>query len=188
MEWTKTHVFSTMHICWGALAGLHYHFGIPKYDLPEKMFGVFPHAVLQKNVQLLRGFDDRFYAPHSRHSEVRRADIEQVPNLKILTESPQAGVHIVANTNGRQYFITGHLEYDRMTLAGEYFRDKEKGCKIAVPAHYFPDDDPSKPPLYTWGCCANLLFANWINHCVYQLTPYDLQRLELYNWEWEAGL
>ena len=188
MEWTKTHVFSTMHICWGALAGLHYHFGIPKYDLPIKMFGVFPHAVLQKNVQLLRGFDDCFYAPHSRHSEVRRADIEQVPNLKILTESPQAGVHIVANTNGRQYFITGHLEYDRMTLAEEYFRDKEKGCKIAVPAHYFPDDDPSKPPLYTWGCCANLLFANWINHCVYQLTPYDLQRLELYNWEWEAGL
>ena len=132
MEWTKTHVFSTMHICWGALAGLHYHFGIPKYDLPEKMFGVFPHAVLQKNVQLLRGFDDRFYAPHSRHSEVRRADIEQVPNLKILTESPQAGVHIVANTNGRQYFITGHLEYDRMTLAGEYFRDKEnrRSCPL----------------------------------------------------------
>lgn len=109
-------------------------------------------------------------------------------NLAILTESPQAGVHIVANTNGRQYFITGHLEYDRMTLAEEYFRDKEKGLPIAVPAHYFPDDDPSKPPLYTWGCCANLLFANWINHCVYQLTPYDLQRLELYNWEWEAGL
>lgn len=188
MEWTKTHVFSTMHICWGALAGLNYHFGIPKYDLPEKMFGVFPHEVLQKNVQLLRGFDDCFYAPHSRHSEVRRADIEQVPNLKILTESPQAGVHIVANTNGRQYFITGHLEYDRMTLAGEYFRDKEKGLPIAVPAHYFPNDDPSQPPLYTWGCCANLLFANWINHCVYQLTPYDLQRLELYNWEWEAGL
>ena len=188
MDYSRENVYSTIHLCWGALAGLYYHFGVRKVHLPEKMFGVFPHAVLQKNVQLLRGFDDRFYAPHSRHSEVRRADIEQVPNLKILTESPQAGVHIVANTNGRQYFITGHLEYDRMTLAEEYFRDKEKGLPIAVPAHYFPDDDPSKPPLYTWGCCANLLFANWINHCVYQLTPYDLQRLELYNWEWEAGL
>ena len=117
MDYTKENVYSTIHLCWGALAGLYYHFGVRKVHLPEKMFGVFPHAVLQKNVQLLRGFDDRFYAPHSRHSEVRRADIEQVPNLKILTESPQAGVHIVANTNGRQYFITGHLEYDRMTVS-----------------------------------------------------------------------
>jgi len=119
---------------------------------------------------------------------VRRSDIEQVPQLQILTESEQAGVHIVANNNGRQYFITGHLEYDRTTLAEEYCRDRDKGLQIAVPYHYFPEDNPEKPPLYTWGCCANLLFSNWINHCVYQLTPYELQRLDLYNWDWEAGL
>jgi homoserine O-succinyltransferase len=188
MDWTKSHVFSTLHICWGALAGLYHHFGIPKYDLPEKVFGVFLHEVKQKNVQLLRGFDDCFYGPHSRLSEVRREDILAVPQLQILTESQQAGVHIVANNNGRQYFITGHLEYDRSTLAEEYQRDRDKGIDIAVPHHYFPDDDPTKPPLYTWGCSANLLFSNWINHCVYQLTPYDLQRLDLYNWNWEAGL
>lgn len=188
MEWTKTHVFSTMHICWGALAGLYYHFDIPKYDLPEKMFGIFEHKVQQKNIQLLRGFDDCFYAPHSRLSEVRKADIDKIPQLTILTESEQAGVHIVANKNGRQYFVTGHFEYDRMTLSEEYWRDRNKGIDIAVPHHYFPDDNPDMPPLYTWGCSANLLFSNWINHCVYQPTPYDLQCLELYNWNWEAGL
>ena len=188
MEWTKHHVFSTMHICWAALAGLYYHFDVPKYDLPQKMFGVFPQKVLAPHCQLLRGFNDVFHAPHSRHAEVHREDIEKVPRLRILTESELSGVHIVANKNGRQYFITGHSEYDRDTLKEEYFRDREKGAEIAVPYGYFPDDDPAKEPHFSWGCSANLLFSNWINHCVYQLTPYDLTALELYNWEWEAGL
>ena len=187
MEWTKTHVYSTLHICWAAMAGLYYHFGIPKYQLPKKMFGVFQHAVKTPYVQLLRGFDDVFLAPHSRHSEVHREDIEQVKQLQILTESPLAGVHIVANNNGRQYFITGHFEYDRKTLA-EYFRDLQKGCAIDLPYGYFPQDDPTQEPLYTWRCSANLLFSNWLNHCVYQLTPYDLHALQLYNWNWDAGL
>ena len=188
MEWTKTHVYSTLHICWAAMAGLYYHFGIPKYQLPKKMFGVFQHAVKTPYVQLLRGFDDVFLAPHSRHSEVHREDIEQVKQLQILTESQLAGVHIVANNNGRQYFITGHFEYDRKTLAEEYFRDLQKGCAIDLPYGYFPQDDPTQEPLYTWRCSANLLFSNWLNHCVYQLTPYDLHALQLYNWNWDAGL
>lgn len=188
MEWTKTHVYSTLHICWAAMAGLYYHFGIPKYQLSKKMFGVFQHAVKTPYVQLLRGFDDVFLAPHSRHSEVHREDIEQVKQLQILTESPLAGVHIVANNNGRQYFITGHFEYDRKTLAEEYFRDLQKGCAIDLPYGYFPQDDPTQEPLYTWRCSANLLFSNWLNHCVYQLTPYDLHALQLYNWNWDAGL
>ena len=166
MEWTKTHVYSTLHICWAAMAGLYYHFGMPKYQLPKKMFGVFQHAVKTPYVQLLRGFDDVFLAPHSRHSEVHREDIEQVKQLQILTESPLAGVHIVANNNGRQYFITGHFEYDRKTLAEEYFRDLQKGCAIDLPYGYFPQDDPTQEPLYTWRCSANLLFSNWLNHCV----------------------
>lgn len=174
MEWTKSHVFSTLHICWAALAGLYYHFDIPKYDLAQKMFGVFPQHVLEPHCQLLRGFNDVFHAPHSRHAEVHREDIEKVEQLKILTESPLSGVHIVANKNGRQYFITGHSEYDRDTLKGEYFRDKEKGADIALPYDYFPDDDPTKEPHYSWGCSANLLFSNWLNYCVYQQTPYDL--------------
>ena len=188
MEWTKTHVFSTLHICWAALAGLYYHHNIPKYDLPEKMFGIFEHKVQMKNIQLLRGFDDVFLAPHSRLSEVHREDIEKVPNLRILTESDIAGVHIAAHHNGRQYFITGHIEYDRNTLKDEYFRDVDKGIDIHLPHNYFPDNDPQNEPLFTWGCSANLLFSNWINHCVYQLTPYDLTQLDLYNWDWEAGL
>ena len=188
MEWTKSHVFSTLHICWAALAGLYYHFDVPKYDLPQKMFGVFPQHVLEPHCQLLRGFNDVFHAPHSRHAEVHREDIEKVPQLKILTESELSGVHIVANKNGRQYFITGHSEYDRDTLKGEYFRDKEKGAEIAVPYGYFPDDDPTKEPHFSWGCSANLLFSNWLNYCVYQQTPYDLTALELYNWDWQAGL
>lgn len=188
MEWSKTHVFSTLHICWAAQAGLYYHFGIPKYPLAQKMFGIFPHVVEVEHSLLLKGFDECFYVPHSRNTEVRRADIEQVSQLEILTSSPMSGVHIVANKNGRQYFITGHSEYDRDTLKEEYFRDREKGAEIAVPYGYFPDDDPAKEPHFSWGCSANLLFSNWINHCVYQLTPYDLTALELYNWEWEAGL
>ncbi len=188
MEWTKSHVFSTLHICWAALAGLYYHHNIPKYELPRKMFGIFPHKMLEKNVQLLRGFDDEFLAPHSRLSEVRREDIEKCEALTILTESEQAGVHIVGNKNGRQYFITGHFEYDRDTLKGEYFRDVDKGIDIHLPFNYFPDDDPSKEPHFSWGCSANLLFSNWINHCVYQLTPFDITQLDLYNWDWNAGL
>lgn len=188
MEWTKSHVFSTLHICWAALAGLYYHHNIPKYELPRKMFGIFPHKVLEKNVQLLRGFDDTFLAPHSRLSEVRREDIEKCKALTILTESEQAGVHIVGNNNGRQYFITGHFEYDRETLKGEYFRDIDKGINIHLPFNYFPGDDPSEEPPFSWGCSANLLFSNWINHCVYQLTPFDITQLDLYNWDWNAGL
>ena len=188
MEWSKTHVHSTLHICWGAQAGLYYHYGVPKRPLSEKLFGVFRHTVEEPNFMLFRGFDDEFWVPHSRNTTILREDIEKVPQLKILTESELSGVHIVANKNGRQYFITGHSEYDRDTLKGEYFRDKEKGAEIAVPYGYFPDDDPTKEPHFSWGCSANLLFSNWLNYCVYQQTPYDLTALELYNWDWQAGL
>ncbi len=186
MEWSKTHVFSTLHICWGAQAGLYYHFGVPKYLLEKKMFGIFPHRTEVKHSLLLRGFDDVFSVPHSRHTEVRRADIEKVPQLKILTSSEQAGVHIVANKNGRQYFITGHSEYDRNTLAAEYFRDREKGLEIELPVGYFPHDDPTQPPQFSWRCHANLMFSNWLNHCVYQRTPFDLTELLIRRWDWET--
>ena len=160
MEWSKTHVFSTLHICWAAQAGLYYHFGVPKYPLAQKMFGIFPHVVEVEHSLLLKGFDEQFYVPHSRNTEVRREDIEQVPQLEILTSSPISGVHIVANKNGRQYFITGHSEYDRDTIAGEYFRDRDKGIDIHVPYNYFPEDDPSKTPRMTWRCHANLMFSH----------------------------
>jgi homoserine O-succinyltransferase len=173
-EWSKTHVYSTFHICWGAQAGLYYHYGIPKYDLPQKMFGVFPHQVLQPLHPLLRGFDETFYVPHSRHTEVRRDDIQNCPDLEILTESAQSGVHIVADKTGRQFFVTGHSEYDRDTLASEYFRDLEKGLPIQLPSHYFEEDDPQKPPKMLWRSHANLLFVNWLNYFVYQQTPYNL--------------
>ncbi|MBR6107655.1 MAG: homoserine O-succinyltransferase [Oscillospiraceae bacterium] len=188
MEWSKSHVFSTLHICWGAQAGLYYHFGVPKYPLEQKMFGIFPHTAEYKHSLLLRGFDDVFYVPHSRHTEVRREDIEKVKKLRILTSSPESGVHIVANRNGRQYFITGHSEYDRNTLASEYFRDKAKGLDIELPKHYFPDDNPEQPPNFTWRCCANLMFSNWLNYCVYQRTPYRLDELSLRNWDWESEI
>ncbi len=184
MEWSKTHVFSTLHICWGAQAGLYYHFGVPKYPLEQKMFGIFPHIV-EKQALLVQGFDEIFDVPHSRHTEVRREDIEKVSELEILTSSPIAGVHIVANRNGRQYFITGHSEYTRTTLANEYFRDVEKGLPIALPYHYFPNDDPAQQPIFTWRCHANLMFSNWLNYCVYQRTPYDLSELAVRNWNWE---
>ncbi|MCI5816006.1 homoserine O-acetyltransferase MetA [Ruminococcus sp.] len=188
MEWSKTHVFSTLHICWAAQAGLYYHFGVPKYPLAQKMFGIFPHVVEVEHSLLLKGFDEQFYVPHSRNTEVRREDIEQVPQLEILTSSPISGVHIVANKNGRQYFITGHSEYDRDTIAGEYFRDRDKGIDIHVPYNYFPEDDPSKTPRMTWRCHANLMFSNWLNYCVYQRTPYNLDELSVRNWEWEIGI
>lgn len=186
MSWSKTHVFSTLHICWAAQAGLYYHFGIPKYPLPQKMFGIFPHRAEVGNCLLLKGFDDTFLVPHSRNTEVRREDIERVRQLKVLTYSELSGVHIVANTNGRQYFITGHSEYDRDTLAQEYFRDVAKGIDIQVPYNYFPNDDPLKSPEMKWSCTANLMFSNWLNYCVYQKTPYDLEELELRNWLWET--
>lgn len=188
MEWSKTNVFSTLHICWGAQAGLYYHFGIPKYILPDKLFGVFPHKVEVHNAQLLKGFDDVFMVPHSRHTTLIRSDITKVDNLIILASSDKAGAHIIANKNGRQYFIMGHAEYDRETLAGEYMRDKEKGLDIAVPENYFPNDDLDAVPEFTWRCHANLMFSNWLNYCIYQLTPYDLSELELRNWEWEVGV
>jgi len=177
MDWSLRHVFSTFHICMAAQAGLYHHFGIPKYKLDKKMFGVFPHTVKKKNVQLLRGFDDEFLAPHSRHTEVRREDIEKVPALEILAESPQAGVYIVATRDGRQIFVTGHSEYDPQSLKNEYDRDIKKGLEIDIPNNYYPHDDPSQPPIVRWRGHANLLFSNWLNYHVYQETPYDLNEL-----------
>ncbi len=186
-EWSKTHVFSTLHICWAAQAGLYYHFGVPKYPLKQKMFGIFPHKAEVENSLLLRGFDDVFYVPHSRNTEVRREDIEKVEQLEILTSSELSGVHIIANKNGRQYFITGHSEYDRDTIAAEYFRDKAKGIDIQLPYNYFPDDNPEITPRFSWRCTANLMFSNWLNYCVYQRTPYNLDELEIRNWTWETN-
>ncbi|HOV40410.1 MAG TPA: homoserine O-succinyltransferase [Oscillospiraceae bacterium] len=177
-EWTKSHVYSTLHICWGAQAGLYYHYGIPKYPLDKKMFGIFPHKIEKPNHPLLKGFDETFMVPHSRHTEIRREDIEKNPSLEILTSSEQAGIHIVADKTGRQFFITGHSEYDRDTIANEYFRDKDKGLDIDLPVNYFPENNPDKMPLYTWRCHANLMFSNWLNYCVYQPTPFNLDELK----------
>ena len=177
MEWSKTNVHSTFHICWGAQAGLYYHYGIQKHPLPEKMFGIFPHQVEYKRSILLRGFDDIFYVPHSRHTTVLREDIEAVPGLRSLASSPQAGVYAVANKEGRQIFVTGHSEYDADTLNREYVRDKNLGLPIHVPYNYFPNDDDTKPPMVTWRGHANLLFSNWLNYFVYQTTPYDIMSI-----------
>lgn len=177
MEWRKHHAFATFYICWGAQAGLYHHFGVPKYPLPEKMFGVFPHRVNHPTLPLFRGFDDVFYAPHSRHTEVRRADIEQVPELEILSESDEAGVYIVATRDGRQVFVTGHSEYDPLTLKGEYDRDVRQGLPIQIPRNYYPDDDPARTPQVRWRGHSNLLYVNWLNYYVYQETPFDLSLL-----------
>ena len=177
MDWSLSHVFSTYHICMAAQAGLYHHFGIPKYTLGKKMFGVFTHTINKKNVQLLRGFDDEFLAPHSRHTEVRREDIKKIPELEILSESPEAGVYIVATRDGRQIFVTGHSEYDPFSLKNEYERDINKGLEIDVPKNYFPNDDPTQEPIVRWRGHANLLFSNWLNYHVYQETPYDLDEL-----------
>ncbi|ALS26802.1 homoserine O-succinyltransferase [Paenibacillus cisolokensis] len=174
MDWSVRRVTSTLHICWASQAGLYHHYGVPKYDLPEKIFGVFPHTVQKQNVPLLRGFDETFFVPQSRHTEVRREDIEKVPELEILSESEEAGIYIVASQDGRQIFVTGHAEYDPLTLKWEYDRDRAKGLRIGLPKNYFPNDDPSKAPLSTWRAHANLLFSNWLNYYVYQQTPYDL--------------
>lgn len=177
MEWRKHHAFATFYICWGAQAGLYHHFGVPKYPLPEKMFGVFPHRVNHPTLPLFRGFDDVFYAPHSRHTEVRRADIEQVPELEILSESDEAGVYIVATRDGRQVFVTGHSEYDPLTLKSEYDRDVRLGLPIQIPRNYYPDDDPTRTPQVRWRGHSNLLYVNWLNYYVYQETPFDLNLL-----------
>jgi len=176
-DWSKTNAYSTFHICWAAQAALYHDFGIPKYELPEKMFGVYPHRVLQQNVRLLRGFDDTFYAPHSRHTEIRRMDIDKVDELTVLIESQRAGVYMVASEDRRQYFITGHSEYDPVTLKTEYERDVKKGLPVKPPVNYFPDDDPSRPPLVKWRGHAHLLFSNWLNYYVYQATPYDVKQI-----------
>ena len=177
LEWTKKNVHSTLHICWGAQAALYYHYGINKVPLDKKLFGVYPHIVEHKNVMLFRGFDDVFMAPHSRHTTVRREDIEAVPCLKILASSPQAGVHALKNDSNTQVFVFGHSEYDADTLRREYVRDKEAGLPIDVPENYFPDDDDTKEPLVTWRSHANLLFNNWLNYYVYQTTPYDITKI-----------
>ncbi len=177
MEWSLTNVYSTLHICWGAQAGLYYHYGIQKYDIPNKMFGVFPHYKSKEHVKLLRGFDDIFYVPHSRHTEIRREDICKVEELEILAESDEAGVYLVASKDGRHIFATGHSEYDPLTLKSEYVRDVEKGLDIAVPKNYFPNDDPGACPVVRWRGHGNLLYQNWLNYYVYQETPYDLTKL-----------
>lgn len=173
MAWSVDHVTSTFHICWAAQAGLYFHYNVPKYQLDEKIFGVFPHTVNKQNVNLLRGFDELFYVPQSRHTEVRREDIERIDNLEILSESEEAGVYIVASKDGRQIFVTGHSEYDPETLKLEYERDLKKGLKVNIPKNYFPDDNPELPPRSNWRAHANLLFSNWLNYYVYQTTPYD---------------
>ena len=177
MDWTVENVTSTMHICWAAQAGLYHHYNVPKYPLPQKMFGVFPHTVNERN-QLTRGFDEVFYVPQSRHTEVRREDILKRKELVILSESPESGVYIVATRDGRQIFVTGHSEYDAETLKWEYDRDVSRGLDIAIPKNYFPDDDPAKPPRVTWRAHANLLFFNWLNYYVYQVTPYEWNKVK----------
>ena len=176
-EWSKTNVTSTLHICWGAQAGLYYHYGIDKQPLDSKLFGIFPHTVDRRSSILFRGFDDVFMIPHSRHTTVRREDIEAVPELKILASSEEAGVYAIATDRGRQIFLTGHAEYDAGTLRDEYLRDVNAGLPITIPCRYFPNDDPTAEPLVTWRGHAHLLFSNWLNYFVYQTTPYDIMRI-----------
>ena len=175
MQWSKTNVHSTFHICWGAQAGLYYHYGVQKYPLEEKLFGIFPHHADYKRAILLRGFDDTFYVPHSRHTTIRREDVEAIPDLKILASSEKAGVYALMSKGGRQIFVTGHSEYDPETLKLEYLRDKNAGLPIRVPENYFPDDDDTKDPVVRWRGHANLLFSNWLNYFVYQTTPYEIK-------------
>ena len=178
MEWSKTHVHSTFHICWGAQAGLYYHFGVKKYPLDKKLFGVFPTTADYKQSILLRGFDDTFMVPQSRHTTVKTEDIKAVAKLKILASSEETGVYAAMTEKGKQIFITGHSEYDAGTLAAEYFRDKSEGKPIDIPKNYFPDDNPENPPLVTWRSHANLLYSNWLNYFVYQTTPYDINEIK----------
>jgi homoserine O-succinyltransferase/O-acetyltransferase len=178
MDWSFHNVTSTLHICWGAQAGLYYHFGVPKYPLDKKMFGVYAHTINKKNIKLLRGFDDEFFVPHSRHTEIRREDITDISDLEILSESKESGVYIVARKDGRHIFVTGHSEYDPLTLKSEYDRDIGRGLEIEVPRNYFPNDNPTKQPVVKWRSHSNLLFCNWLNYYVYQETPYDLNEIK----------
>lgn len=178
MEWTKTHVTSTLHLCWGAQAGLYYHYGIQKHILDKKMFGVYEHKVMNRKVPLVRGFDDHFMAPHSRHTEVLKEDIEKNPDLTILAESDEAGVFLVIAKDGGQIFVMGHPEYDRLTLGKEYQRDKEKGLPIELPVNYYPNDDDTQRPLLQWRSHGNILYSNWLNYYVYQNTPYQFINTE----------
>jgi len=177
LDWAGTNVFATLYLCWGAQAGLHYRYGIPKYALARKMFGVFPHKVLDRNNKLMRGFDDLFFAPHSRHTEIRRADLEKIQDTIILAESDEAGIYIVASKDGRHVFVTGHSEYDQRTLKSEYERDISLEIPIHVPANYYPGDDPACEPIVRWRGHANLLFSNWLNYHVYQVTPYNIREV-----------
>ena len=178
MEWSKSHITSTFHICWGAQAGLYYHYGVPKYPLDKKLFGVYKHSLDYKRSILFRGFDDTFSVPHSRHTTCKREDIEKVPEIRILASSPEAGVFACMTERGRQVFITGHSEYDADTLKKEYLRDKSAGLPIDLPKNYFPDDDETKEPVVTWRSCANLLYSNWLNYLVYQTTPYNIEEIQ----------
>ena len=177
MEWSKEHVHSTLHICWGAQAGLYYHYGVKKYPLEKKLFGVFPHHADYPKSMLLRGFDEVFYVPHSRHTTVKREEIENIPGAKILASSEEAGVNVVYADGGRQFFIFGHSEYDPLTLDAEYKRDLSQGLPIEIPKNYYPDDDPSRYPIVNWRAHANLLYTNWLNYFVYQSTPYDIKTI-----------
>ena len=174
MDWSVTHVFSTLHICWGAQAGLYHHFGIPKVTMEKKLSGIYEHQLEGKNFLLFRGFDDSFFVPHSRYTTVLRQDVEKVKELKILASSPVAGIYAIKTNEGRQIFLLGHAEYDADTLKKEYFRDLEAGINPNIPENYFPNDDPARDPLVSWRSCAHLLYANWLNYYVYQSTPYDL--------------
>ena len=177
MEWSKVHVHSTFHICWGAQAGLYYHYGIDKQPLDKKLFGIFPHVVEEKSSRLFRGFDDTFLVPHSRHTTICREDVEKVSELKILASSQKAGIYAIEACQGRQIFITGHSEYDADTLEKEYLRDKNAGLPIAVPENYYPNDDDTQAPVMTWRAHAHLLYSNWLNYFVYQTTPYDINKI-----------
>ena len=175
MEFSKTSVTSTFHICWGAQAGLYYHYGIHKYPLKKKMFGIYKHTLNNPKNKLFRGFDEVYNAPHSRYTEIKKEDIDKVDDLEILSESEEAGVYVVASKNMKQIFVTGHSEYDKNTLKKEYMRDKEKGLEIEVPVNYFKNDDPNLEPIVTWKSHAHLIFSNWLNYCVYQETPFELK-------------
>ncbi|HEY4787695.1 MAG TPA: homoserine O-succinyltransferase [Bacteroidales bacterium] len=177
MEWSKSHVTSTLYICWAAQAGLYYHYGVPKYPADQKIFGIFKHTVNNPLIPLVRGFDEEFLAPHSRHTDVHKEDILRIKDLEIVSESEEAGIYIVASKDGRQIFVTGHSEYDACTLKNEYERDVAKGLTIEIPKNYFPDDDPTKPPKTMWKGHASLLFTNWLNYYVYQQTPYLLEEI-----------
>lgn len=178
MEWSNTNVTSTLHICWAAQAGLYYHFGVPKISLDKKLFGVFEHRVVRKKAMLVRGFDDVFYAPHSRYTTVSKEDIQKVGDLQIMAESDEAGIYIVTSRDKKKIFVTGHSEYDRLTLHEEYMRDLDKGADIDIPKNYYPGNNPKNTPIMRWRAHANLLFTNWLNYYVYQTTPYDITKIK----------